>query len=305
MNLLRGAIVESSRVTFPGGAVTGESKVLDVAMLVGGKIALLLEETPFHPVDATWPDQPADRGMIQLKGGERTFPVEDCQIFGVHKETKDLAEMAKVPGKEKQNWFAVVAHIINPQELEAGSFLEETVVANVDAVYRNALNTHHTGCHMAAAALNQATHSYWSKGGARQDSLKAWDLDHEAMDTSMIFENRSEDLYRFGKSIKKKGLQTEQLFSDLEKVQQAANDFLAQWVASGAPVAIQAAGPHLDDTRTWHCNLPDGREVKMFCGGSHLPSLSKIAAIQYNLEPLTVDGEKKLKATTVVTLKSE
>ncbi len=36
-----------------------------------GRLAVVTESTSFHPVDAAWPDQPADAGVIRAR---RTAP---------------------------------------------------------------------------------------------------------------------------------------------------------------------------------------------------------------------------------------
>jgi alanyl-tRNA synthetase len=45
-------------VTFPSGAVQGDGVVTHVGDVV------VVDRTPFHPVDHTWPDQPGDSGRI-------------------------------------------------------------------------------------------------------------------------------------------------------------------------------------------------------------------------------------------------
>src|SRR5258708_26064313 len=65
-----------TRVTFPSGATSGTSTV---AFVVSGHkegVALVLtEETPFHPISHSWPDQEGDKGAMTI--GRATVPVID------------------------------------------------------------------------------------------------------------------------------------------------------------------------------------------------------------------------------------
>lgn len=52
-------IASGPRITYPGSATRGRSQVLRCEER-DGRLLVVTEETPFHPLDHLWPDQPAD-----------------------------------------------------------------------------------------------------------------------------------------------------------------------------------------------------------------------------------------------------
>jgi alanyl-tRNA synthetase len=282
--LVAKAVQESSRVTFASGSTKETTKVVDVAKLADGKVALLLANTPFHPVDQKWPDQPADRGTIQL--GQKVFQVLDCQIYGVHSKTQEMIDGLKLKDIRplaRPEWHSVVGHIIDCQE--ASELVGQEVVAQVDAKFREDLSLHHTASHLAAFAFNKATSQFWKKE-PRKDSLQNPDTDQAAIESATIFADRNEDRYRFGDSIRKKGLQVDDLFKNVEQIKATVNQLVNEWIKTGAKVEINAEGPYLNSTRKWRCQLPEGL-AEMPCGGTHMPHLGVYAKIDYalNIEP--------------------
>ncbi len=70
-------------VTFPTGATEGASAVrelvpLGVPELPAGGLGLIVDTTPFHPVDHTWPDQPGDSGTVLVDGVRSTPSAGGC-----------------------------------------------------------------------------------------------------------------------------------------------------------------------------------------------------------------------------------
>ena len=55
-------------VTFPDGSLRGDAVVTRVADDADGTV-VVVDATPFHPVDHTWPDQPGDTGAISGDAG--------------------------------------------------------------------------------------------------------------------------------------------------------------------------------------------------------------------------------------------
>lgn len=47
----------STVITFPSGSLVASARVVGVHPAEGGAV-VVLDRTPFHPVDHTWPDQP-------------------------------------------------------------------------------------------------------------------------------------------------------------------------------------------------------------------------------------------------------
>src|ERR1700722_14380765 len=74
-------------INFPGGATSGESKILFYKK-ISSKLLIVVESTPFHPLDYNWPDQPADKGVIKID--ERVFPVENCLVGAIQKHTGEF-----------------------------------------------------------------------------------------------------------------------------------------------------------------------------------------------------------------------
>ncbi len=273
--------VNSTVVTFPYGHVSGRSTIVE-AVPVGERHGLIVTETPFHPLDHTWPDQPADRGTI---GG---LPVLDC-VTGARPAGGDIVLGGDIPVRRgAEGWDWLVVHVTEtPLDVGAEVGLE------VDAAHRAALSAGHTACHLAALALNAALAGHWRKEPAR-DRLGNPDFDQSAITTSRISPYGSVDAYRLGKSLRKKGFTAEGL--DPEETAREVAARLKAWVAADAPVRIDVPGPGLTARRTWHCALPGG-EASIPCGGTHVRSTGELGEVTVTLET----GEQSLTMRTTVT----
>jgi len=75
------AQIPATVVTYPDGEVAGTATVVHAVALEGGRTGVLLDRTPFHPVDTAWPDQPADVGVLRTADGE--IPVVATLTGGV------------------------------------------------------------------------------------------------------------------------------------------------------------------------------------------------------------------------------
>ncbi|TMR21432.1 metal-dependent hydrolase [Nonomuraea turkmeniaca] len=257
----------STAVTFPSGRVSGRSTIVGTVPS-GDRHGLVVAETPFHPLDHTWPDQPADRGTI---GG---VPVADC-VTGARSSSGDLFLGDAIPVRRgAEGWEWLVVHVTETP-LPVGAEVE----LEVDAGFRAALSAGHTACHLAALALNAALAGRWRKE-APLDALGHPDFDQAAITSSRIAEYGSVDVYRLGKSLRKKGFATEDL--DLEPVAQQVNDRLKAWVAADAPVWLDVPGPGLTARRTWHCALPEG-EASIPCGGTHVARTAELGRVEVTL----------------------
>ena len=279
----------STQVTFPAGTVDGRSTVLAVVPLADGRYGVVTESTPFHPLDHTWPDQPADTGSLTVDGTE--LPVLDCVTGGVSPEG-ELSLGADIPVRRgAEDWAWLVVHVV-----EAPVAVGAPVELRVDADRRAALSAAHTGCHLLALALNEALAPRWRKDPGRADALGHPDFDSLAMDSSRMDTQASTDVYRIGKSLRKKGFTGDDLAADLPALTAAVNDRLAAWVAADAPVRIEAPGPELTARRRWACDLPEG-PASIFCGGTHLQGLGELAALSTELR-LSEDGTELTAVTT-------
>lgn len=249
---------------YPGGAVATAATVVDVRATDAG-IAVITDRTVFHPLDHTWPDQPADRGTLDGQA------VRDCVTGAVGPDGQLLIGPAIPARRGDDGWDWVVCHMV-----DAAPAVGDVVDLRVDADYRGALSAAHTACHLAALALNAVTAELWRKDAPRRDSLGSPDLDGLAIERSTITAWRSRDEYRLGKSIRKKGLDTESLLTGLPDLAAAATAKLQGWIATGGAVSIETGGDEtLPARRTWRCELPEG-DGEYPCGGTHVASLSDL-----------------------------
>ena len=230
-------------------------------------VALVTDVTCFHPVDSTWPDQPADRG--QLAG----IDVVDCLTGAIGPEGQlEIGDQIPVR-RGDSGWSWVVVHVL-PQSTapEVG----DQVPLRVDEQYRHELSAAHTACHLAALALNQTCASDWRKDPGRLDPLGNPDLDGMAIQRSEISPLKSVDTYRLGKSIRKKGLNSQELLDRLPEIGALVTEQVQAWAESGAAVTITTDGDDsLAARRKWRCDLPDG-VAEYPCGGTHLRNLSDL-----------------------------
>lgn len=262
-------------VTYPDGDTASTSTVLHAETLPDGRTAVLLDRTAFHPVDHTWPDQGPDRGSID------GLPVLDA-IVGATDGTQLFVGRDIPVRKGEPGWAFVVVHI-----LEAP--VEGVVEVVVDEAYRHALSVGHTACHLASLALNHALAGAWSKE-LLLDAAGSPNFDALAIETSTIVPDGSVDVYRIGKSLRKKGFVTAALDADVEA---AANARLVELLATHAAVSIEREGQGLADRRFWVCG-----DYRIPCGGTHVSSVDDLGALVIRLERSELEGAIELVMTT-------
>ena len=250
----------STIVTYPQGALASTGTVLHVEPLADGRTAVVLDTTAFHAVDTAWPDQGADHGT--LAGLE----VVDAIVGATDGSTLYIGTDVPVR-KGTEGWAFVVVHLLASFDGAEG----DTVEVNVDAGYREALSTGHTACHLASLALNHALAGAWTKDVAT-DAAGHPNFDALAIESSTILPNGSRDVYRVGKSLRKKGFNPAAL-DEVRRVESAANERLAELLGSAASISIEADGPRLDDRRSWVCG-----SYRIPCGGTHRSSTSDLTA---------------------------
>ncbi|WP_197676143.1 alanyl-tRNA editing protein [Nakamurella panacisegetis] len=283
--------LEDTRVTFPAGGLTADGEVLAVVPLddlgPGGLLGFVTDVSPFHPVDHGWPDQGPDRGVVSISG----VTVEVVDVVLGATDGHNLLIATNIPVRRGEpGWAFVVVHVIGADQVrpEVG----ERVQLAVDAAHRDALGRGHTACHIAALALNAALADRWRKP-VPVDGLGHPNFDQLALANSRIRPDGATDVYRLGKSLRKKGFDSADL--PLAELTAAVNARLAGWVAAGATISIEADGPGLTDRRTWVCTLPDGQE-RILCGGTHPTSLAGIESIGVEL---TLDDAELVMQTSV------
>ncbi|WP_426183724.1 hypothetical protein [Microbacterium sp. TWP3-1-2b2] len=265
-------------VTFADGAVRGEGEVVRAHQSAAGAV-IVVDATPFHPVDHTWPDQPGDAGVLTL--GEDQVAVAEA-VMAAESDTGEFAVGAEIPVKRgAEGWTWLVGHRLEgdaPDWLVEGS----AVRLDVDAGRRAGLSRGHTACHLASLALDLAVADLWRKDPGT-DALGSPDFEGRANQTSRIHEDGSIDEYRLGKSLRKAGFDTEGFAATLSAREDAINTKLAEWVTSAAASRVETDGPSIIDRRRWHCDLPEGEAV-ILCGGTHVDSLSAFSSIRVVLD---------------------
>lgn len=265
-------------VTFPAGTVTGDGVISRVEETPEGTV-VVVDETPFHPVDHTWPDQPGDAGSIAV--GDDTVRVVEAVMAAISDEG-ELAVGSAIPVKRgAEGWTWLVGHVIEgaaPVSFTEGARADLTV----DAARRAGLSRGHTACHVASLALDLALADLWRKEPG-EDALGNPDFEGRANQSSRIHEDGAVDEYRLGKSLRRAGFDTETFAATLSEREGRINEQLAAWVASGAVSSIETEGPTIVDRRRWHCDLPEGEAV-ILCGGTHVESLSEFASITVSLD---------------------
>jgi len=264
-----------SLVTYPEGALDGSSTVV-YATVRDDRLLVLAESTPCHPVDPRWPDQGPDLGTLTF--GDVSAPLLDCVIGASDGSALFVGDEVSVRRGEP-GWAFVVVHIVAAGDSVPAA--GDDLTLTVDATHRAALSAGHTGCHVAALALNKAFASRWRKQ-VSQDGLGNPDFDQLAIVSSRIEPNGAVDRYRLGRSLRKKGFDIGGLAESLLDIATEANQQLSGWVSTGAPVEIRANGPRLTDLREWVCTLPEGTQ-RIPCGGTHLRSLAEVDAIAVEL----------------------
>ncbi|MCK2036463.1 hypothetical protein KZC51_09970 [Microbacterium sp. SSW1-49] len=265
-------------VTFADGSAIGDGTVTHVEASSEGVI-VVVDTTPFHPVDHTWPDQPGDSGALIL--GDARVVVAEAVMAAVSDEG-DFAVGADIPVKRgAEGWTWLVGHRIDgetPSALVEGA----AVRLEVDAVHRAGLSRGHTACHLASLALDLAVADLWRKDPG-SDALGTPDFEGRANQSSRIHEDGSVDEYRLGKSLRRAGFDTETFAATLAAREASINARLSEWVAAAATSRVVTEGPTIVDRRRWHCDLPEGEAV-ILCGGTHVASLADFASISVALD---------------------
>lgn len=283
-------------VGFPAGQVEGESPVLWAGPDASGELTYVITgETPFHPLDHTWPDQPGDTGQLCIGG--TVLPVVDSVTAAIGPDSDVPVFGPDITARRgTEGWGFLVAHVVAAASAPAPEDLVGQVATlSVDPGRRRALSAAHTACHVMALALNKHTARFWRKP-VRPDSLGNPDLDQLTVAESRMTVHGSVDRYRLGKSARKSGLEVQALLGELPAVEQAVQDQLREWIDKGGDVRIDVPDDRLGSVRTWVCDLSDGT-ARLPCGGTHLSALAELGAVRVELRPAE-DGSPEVVSTT-------
>jgi Ser-tRNA(Ala) deacylase AlaX len=240
-----------------------------------GRLAVITESTSFHPVDAAWPDQPADAGVIRSAAGE--FPVRDAVVAATDGESLRLG--ADIPVRTgTEGWVFLVAHLV-----DEGSALAEgdEVEIEADAATRACpVGRAHRVPPRVARPQPRPRRPLVEAGPrrrARQPRLRR--CRHRLI---------ADPARRVGRPLPpqqvaaaRAGFDTASVQGDLDDLRRSVAAQLDAWVATGATVRVErdGDGDGLTDRRSWVCELPDGT-ARIPCGGTHLTSLAELAAIE-------------------------
>ncbi|MFQ2623288.1 hypothetical protein ACK3YV_10720 [Aeromonas caviae] len=281
--------MEHTRASFVLGHHQEQASV--VCCKQGDPTLLVTDLTPFHPQSHLWPDQPGDVGTVRWEGGEAA--VGPCRMGAISPEGELFVD-TEIPVKRgADGWAFVVVHpLAGCHHLAIGSPVELTV----DAEARHALSLGHSACHLVALALNRALTPYWRKETSELDALGQPDFDRLAIQHSRVEPRGSKEQYRIGKSLRKKGINSEALLADLDRIALQVNEQLMRWLKEGGEIRRSRAGEAVIDSRYWHGML-EGREITIPCGGTHVGTLTELGQVQVTL----ASSEEGFTLTTRVT----
>ncbi|MGF1722589.1 alanyl-tRNA editing protein [Vibrio kyushuensis] len=260
-----------------------------------GNTYVVTERTPFHPVSHIWPDHPADQGHLEIAG--KSISVDNCLVGAVEVATQQLFIGDAIPVKrDAEGWVFVVVHCFQSDVDELK--VNESITWVVDKAYQQSLSRGHSAGHLAYLALNKVlAEGYWRKDADRKDPHGHHDFNSYAQVTSFVTEDRCVDVYRLGKTLRKRGLNSAQMLEELTSIESRVNDQLVSWLETKADVLMTCDGDSLTSSRYWSCDLAEGSVATIPCGGTHVNSLVEFESIQVSLIQL---DEQNIEMQTAV-----
>ncbi|MEH0714754.1 alanyl-tRNA editing protein [Vibrio owensii] len=241
---------------------------------------VVTDVTPFHPVSHIWPDHPADKGTMTVNG--KSFDVVDCQVGAVELASGELYVGQAIPVKrDTEGWAFVVVHVLPfTDTFDAG----DIALLEVDKEYQLSLSRGHSAGHIAYLALNKVlAQNYWRKDADRKDPHGNYDFNSYAQETSFVTPDKCLDTYRLGKTLRKRGLNSADMLSDLKIIEQQVNVLLGDWLKRDVAITVDCHGEHLTDSRYWQCDLGESEIAVIPCGGTHASHLSDFGSIHVTL----------------------
>ncbi len=241
---------------------------------------VVTDVTPFHPVSHIWPDHPADKGTLTVNG--KSFDVIDCQVGAVELASGELYVGQAIPVKrDTEGWAFVVVHVLPFTDTFGAG---DIALLDVDKEYQLSLSRGHSAGHIAYLALNKVlAQSYWRKDADRKDPHGNYDFNSYAQETSFVTPDKCLDTYRLGKTLRKRGLNSADMLSDLKSIEQQVNVLLGDWLKRDVAITVDCHGEHLTDSRYWQCDLGESEIAVIPCGGTHASHLSDFGSIHVTL----------------------
>lgn len=241
---------------------------------------VVTDVTPFHPVSHIWPDHPADKGTMTVNG--KSSDVIDCQVGAVELASGELYVGQTIPVKrDTEGWAFVVVHILPFTDTFGAG---DIALLDVDKEYQLSLSRGHSAGHIAYLALNKVlAQNYWRKDADRKDPHGNYDFNSYAQETSFVTPDKCLDTYRLGKTLRKRGLNSADMLSDLKSIEQQVNVLLGDWLKRDVAITVDCHGEHLTDSRYWQCDLGEGEIAVIPCGGTHASHLSDFGSIHVTL----------------------
>src|SRR5205809_275274 len=122
-------ITKGTHVTFPMGITSGFSTVLFATENYTNlrNTLVVTDETPFHPLDNKWSDQPADMGKMIIEG--LNLPVVDALTAAINLQSGQLYVDSEIPVRSGEaGWAFVVAHVATlPPQCDTSRLLGRSV----------------------------------------------------------------------------------------------------------------------------------------------------------------------------------
>ncbi|WOH63872.1 hypothetical protein [Bradyrhizobium sp. BWA-3-5] len=266
-------------VTYPGGSISELARVTNLYDGENGVQVVVTDVTPFHPLDPWWPDQPSDRGIINVIG--QAWVIDGAVLVGTKQDRSEI-RIGDPKGVKRSDpsWSWSVGHVVfgSPTGKE---LINAKCRLEVDPEYRRAIAVGHTACHIAALALNERLETYWTKSIVK-DSFGRNDFDRAAIVFSRIEEFGSIDRYRIGKGVRKAGFSSDRFWSDCDtlasEIEVGSNQILNE-IAS-----IDVAPDHtpFHARRNWVAVHKNAR-LQIPCGGVHVRNPREIANMNIKL----------------------
>ncbi|CAM4024934.1 hypothetical protein [Xenorhabdus thuongxuanensis] len=297
--MLSNSVIESSFMT---GQLNLDAIVIDILKYNNGYI-IITDNSPFYPENYKWGDQKSDVGIIAFSTHilnivkTYTAAIIDGQIYiGQNIPNKLNSEDKLIPAHYLESLNGLEEKVIIDKKIIIGKKVE----LSVDAEVRHKISVAHSMAHFMSLALNKAANKYWNKN-YDTDSLGNFNLDKASIFKSSISELQSVDIYRFGKSIKKKGFDKTAFLQDINRVNEEINLTLKNWLSTGREIQVEYISKNIEDLRLWKSTV-ENHPVVIPCGGTHIKNTEEIG--DFKVEISLGESDEYVVITTHCQLRS-